>query len=115
MMMPGCALSTPPCQEPSTDTGRPSTSSKVLSPKYQTFPSLSCANQSSVSSVTSPPTDTVSCTSTQVTPRIVFVLCVTANSTCSPPPSEMNVVPGTRGKNGLSMTETKFVGSMTGS
>ena len=49
----------------------PSSSCLDSSPKYQTFPALSWANQSSVSSVSSPSTLTLSWTSTHFTPRNV--------------------------------------------
>jgi hypothetical protein len=80
-----CAPSTPPVKVPSRVVGRPPASSIVFSPKYQTLPSLSWANQSSVSSVSSPSVLTVSWTSMQVTPRITLVLWVTKNSSCSRP------------------------------
>src|SRR5437868_2988352 len=108
MTMPGCAPFTPDLNEPSMLVISLPSSSWVFSPKYQTLPSLSCAYQSSVSSVNTPPTYTVSWTSTQVTPRITLVLWVTKRTLLSLALTYVNVVPGRSGKNGLLIVPTKF-------
>src|SRR4029453_8451058 len=115
----GSAPSTPACQEPSVLTTLPcSSSSLVSSPKYQTFPSLSCAYQSSVTSNGVPLWLATSLTTTQVTPRITFVSAETLTSSRwrsrSFVPSSTNVVAGMRLKYGLSMVETKLAGSIAG-
>ena len=55
MRMPGCAPSRPVSQDPSRLVTLPCVfSSAVVSPKYQTFPALSCAYQSVVRSASRP-------------------------------------------------------------
>ena len=66
----------------------PPESSVVSSPKYQTLPSTSWANQSSVSSTRRPPPSrTTSCTTTQTTPSTTRVRAVTVTTLCSTPAS----------------------------
>src|SRR5215210_6349516 len=60
--MPGWAPSTPASHDPSVETTRPSSYSAVSSPRYQTFPSASCAYRSRVSSTVTPSAVTRSCT-----------------------------------------------------
>ena len=80
MMIPGSAPATPASQESSALTNFPCWSSRVSSPMYQTFPSLSWAYQSRVCSMGLPWEDTVSRTTVHGTPRISFVWCVTTMS-----------------------------------
>jgi hypothetical protein len=77
MMMPGCAPSTPAVQEP---VWSPLGNSVDSSPKYHTLPASSCAYQSSVSSVRTPPSVTWSRISMVATPSIVGLLCVTVTT-----------------------------------
>ena len=82
MTMPASAPSTPASNEPQRQTRLPFSYSAVSSPRYQTLPSESWAYQSSVSSTSSPPSVTVSRTTTASTPfAIVFVLSVTSTTT----------------------------------
>jgi hypothetical protein len=87
MKMPALAPSTPASHEPSVDTTTPSSSSFVSSPKYQTLPAASWANQSNVSSTSSLLTNTWSCTTVVVTPRISLVSLVTENTSVAEFPS----------------------------
>ena len=50
MTTPGSAPSTPASNDPSREATLPSSNSAVSSPRYQTFPSVSWAYQSKVSS-----------------------------------------------------------------
>jgi hypothetical protein len=88
MMIPGCAPSTPASQESSIFTKRPCFSSRVSSPMYQTFPAVSWAYQSKVRSIGLPCEETVSRTTVDGTPRIIFVWWVTTmSSVCGVFPS----------------------------
>ena len=63
----------------------------VASPRYQTFPHLSCAYQSNVSSTTSPSSDTVSRTTVAWMPSIIFVWSVTVTTTrCTVPSASVS-------------------------
>src|SRR5262249_5050271 len=104
MMKPGWAPPTPAVQEPSVV---PAGSCVESSPKYQTLPWLSCAYQSSVSSISTPSSSPWSRTSTVLTPSILGVLCVTVTTSsaavfCSVP-RYVKRVPGTSGQYGLSI------------
>ena len=82
MKIPGIAPSTPACHVPSVLVTFPCPSSvAVSSPKYQTLPALSCVYQSIVSSTSLPPSYTRSWITTQGTPSISAVSCVTSNTT----------------------------------
>ena len=60
----------------------------VSSPRYQTFPPVSCAYQSNVSSTISPSSVTVSRTTVAWMPSIIFVWSVTVTTMrCSTPSS----------------------------
>ena len=71
MKMPGRAPSTPASHDPSVLTTAPSSYSFESSTRYQTLPALSWANQSYVSSTTSPSTDATSWTTIVDTPITV--------------------------------------------
>src|SRR5262245_38314215 len=115
MMMPGSAPSTPASQAPFLLATWPLTYSAVSSPKYQTFPSESCAYQSSVSSIRSPlGVRTSSCTTTQSTPITVLVSDVTVTVIFSPGASYFQTAPTGKGHSGLSITLVKFAGSISG-
>jgi len=58
--IPASAPPTPASNEPARVVTLPFSYSAVSSPRYQTLPSASCANQSSVISTASPPSVTVS-------------------------------------------------------
>lgn len=65
---------------------RPSSYSLVASPRYQTFPSLSWAYQSKVSSTSRPSSVTTSWTTVASMPRMVLVSGRTVTTTrCSDP------------------------------
>ena len=82
MMIPASAPSTPASNEPDFETGFPFSYSVVSSPRYQMFPSLSWAYQSSVTSTNSPSSVTTSCTTRASMPfAIVFVRSVTVTTT----------------------------------
>ena len=88
MMIPGFAPLTPPSHESLAFTNLPFWSSRVSSPMYQTFPSLSWAYQSKVRSIGFPREDTMSRTTVLLTPRISFVWWVTTlSSVCGVFPS----------------------------
>ena len=82
MITPAWAPSTPASNEPSVETTLPFSYSFVASPRYQTFPHLSCAYQSSVTSTSSPSSVTTSWTTLAVMPfAILFVFRVTVTTT----------------------------------
>src|SRR3989442_3971164 len=99
MMTPACAPFFPASHEPTVLTGGPS--SFVSSPKYQTFPSLSGAYQSKVSSLRAPFRYTASWTTNVATLRIGLVSYVTVTASISTPSGVScrygKTVPGTRG------------------
>jgi hypothetical protein len=81
-MIPGSAPSTPASKEPEVETGLPFSYSAVSSPRYQMFPSLSWAYQSSVTSTNFPSSVTASWTTRASIPfAIVFVRLVTVTTT----------------------------------
>ncbi len=86
-MIPGWAPSTPASHEPAVLTTSPFSYSFVSSPRYQRLPAVSCAYQSSVSSMTSPSMLTTSWTTVAVMPRMSCVSSVTVTSTWSSLPS----------------------------
>src|ERR687898_390650 len=108
MRIPASAPSTPASNDPALlmGSGFPGSYSCVSSPKYQTLPARSWANQSNVSSTSTPLTSAVSCTTTHVTPSTILVLCVTTKVSVelSSLFSYTKVVPGLRVKYGLSMS-----------
>src|SRR6476620_10761071 len=114
MTIPGWAPSTPASHDPAWLVTTPLRHSAVDSPKYQTLSSPSCANQSSVSSVSRSPWKPLSRTTTVVTPITVRVVAVTVVTTRSVPCWKVVVVPGTSGKYVLSTTVVKSAGSITG-
>src|SRR5690349_888563 len=93
MAMPGTAPFTPAIHPPSPTTQLLAPSqSNVSSPKYQTFPLLSCAKWSNVSSVSAEgsvvqvsPSKMESWITSVVTPSITRVACVTTNRSTSQP------------------------------
>src|SRR3989344_1684709 len=87
IITPGFAPLTPASQDPALLTTLPSSYSAVSSPKYHTFPSLSCAYQSFVSSASSLSIKTLSLTTTTFTPRISFASFVTVTSCLTGSPS----------------------------
>jgi hypothetical protein len=88
MKMPGFAPFTPACQEPSVLVcSRLRFSSSVASPKYQTFPAMSCAYQSVMFSWSLPPMKPWSWTTVVMTPRIVAFSLVTVNVSLEALPS----------------------------
>ena len=87
MMIPGFAPSRPASQESSARIQCPFTNSNASSPKYHTFPCLSCAYQSKVVSEGYPSSSTESKTTVAWTPRIVLVLSVTATVSTTRSPS----------------------------
>src|SRR2546428_9521847 len=112
--MPAVAPLTPACHDPSLRTHLQLAKSEESSPRYQTFPNLSCPYQSKVFSSRLPSTNTWSRTTAARIPRIVFVLCVTNTETRRAFPScvprKRNVVPGRSGKYLLSIRVTKSLG-----
>src|SRR5262245_31332657 len=84
---PGSPPFTPASHEPSVPTSTPFAYCLASSPKYQTLPCLSWAYQSWVSSSSPPFTNTVSITSTQVTPMRTLVEWVTSTILSSSPAS----------------------------
>ena len=83
MITPAWAPSTPASNEPAVETGLPFSYSVVASPKYQMFPALSWAYQSSVTSTGLPFSVTLSCTTRAVTPLAIFLVrSVTVTTTC---------------------------------
>jgi hypothetical protein len=79
---------TPASHEPEVLTALPFSNSVLSSPRYQTLPSWSCANQSYVSSTTSPsPLVTVSRTTVAEMPMISLRSGVTVTLTFSVSPS----------------------------
>jgi hypothetical protein len=89
MKVPARALLTPTSQEPSVETTWPSSSSLVSSPNYQTLPSPSWANQSSVSSTSLFLTNTWSWTTVTLTSRIVLFSLVTETTSLADSPSSL--------------------------
>ena len=82
MTMPARAPSTPASHEPAFEIGLPSSYSVVSSPRYQTLPARSWANQSNVSSTSLPRSVTVSRTTRAVTPFAMrFLRLVTLTTT----------------------------------
>jgi hypothetical protein len=79
----------------------PSSYSLVSSPRYHTFPSRSWAYQSNVSSFSSPPENTRSCTTVASMPWIVLCRSVTTTTVRSGSPSasprKTHREPGTHG------------------
>src|ERR687891_533281 len=102
--MPAWASSTPASHVPPVLTTSPSWYSLVSSPRYHTLPSRSCANQSYVSSTSSPSMVTVSRTTTAEMPSISLRSEVTTTSTrstsSSSTPSYTQRIPGASGKYG---------------
>src|SRR5204863_1258066 len=118
MTTPGKAPSTPAFHEPYELVATPPEISWESSPKYQTFPSTSCAYQSNVSSVSDPFVGTASFTTTLRTPMIFTVSFVTVTVSVSCPyedvPSNRNVLPGWSGKYALSIVVVKRDASISG-
>ena len=82
MMTPAYAPSTPCSHDPLVDETFPFWYSLVSSPRYHTFPALSCAYQSSVTSTKPPPPRrvTVSRSTNASTPWIRFLRFVTSTT-----------------------------------
>src|SRR5262249_11037139 len=114
MTIPAAAPSTPDSQEPFVEVILPFFTVDVASPKYQTVPCLSWANQSSVASESFPSSYKLSFTTTQCTPWITLLCRVTLTTSRVRLPSEMPVktyvVPGRSGYHGLSIVRTKLAG-----
>src|SRR3712207_6787876 len=116
MTTPAWAPSTPASQEPSVDATLPFAYSRVLSPRYQTFPARSWAYQSYVFSTSAPPWVTTSWTTLALTPATRFVRCVTVTSTRFSVPSGSvsrytHLLPGAIGQYGLPMRVVNSAGS----
>src|SRR5262245_19800897 len=116
MMMPALAPFFPASHEPCVVISVPWSYVLVSSPKYQTFPCLSCAYQSNVSSITEPSAIlTTSWTTVIGTVRIVFLSRVTSTVLNSSPSLRMlwyvKTLPGGSGKYGLVTPPTKLFAS----
>src|SRR5262245_21543528 len=117
MKIPGLALSTPACHDPSVLVTRPRpSSSAVRSPKYQTLPAASCVYQSVVRSARRPSRYRRSRTTRHGAPAIVVVCRVTVTMSRARLPSltpvNTAIVPGTRGNHGLSTLALKRGGTV---
>src|SRR5688572_33421515 len=119
MTIPGKAPSTPASHEPAVEPGTPSSNSCVSSPRYQTLPASSCANQSSVSSIITSSRYAVSRTTSASTSQTRLVSASTETSMRSSPSSVIasmtQLAPTGMGNHAFVTMDERSPGSTSGS